>query len=161
MNDIIEHGDVSSFCKAHGLEVTGSYTGSLSEYVGERGTVLVSDADCGLFEFYRQKYRLIQMGVTLISARERGAAALILDEFVTYLTLGAQGKGRVGGRQPFGFRWVVDHRESIPEDVERARRVIALRESGLSLRQIEQETGLNVSTVQSVLRNKELYMNDD
>ena len=62
-----------------------------------------------------------------------------------------------GGRQMFGFYKKNGVIAEIPEKIETARRIIALRDSGRTLAEIRSATGLSVSTVQTILNNRDKY----
>lgn len=168
---VAAQGDVSRFCAENGLVVVEEYSGNILEYDG-RSEILVVSGEWTIFEFYYCQYRLLKRGKLLVSADGYGDFGTVIEQFVKYLVardLDLQRKNRKGGRQPYGFRWIDGARVEIPSEMAIARMIIQMREvEHKSYREIEHEVyaegyrnqkghKLTVSTIQVILKNRDLY----
>lgn len=154
------HGDVMEYCVAHDMVVCEIWTGDLEGYRGSC-RVLVTDQDMSEQEYYYIKNKFMSRGVELISTRHKDNPAML-----SYLAYAAERrKVKYGGRQPFGFRKVGTEILEISEMIAVARKIIALKDAGATLRQIHETPGIchpdgrkiSVSTIQQIIKNRERY----
>ncbi len=164
-------GQVDEYCSSQGYVVAQRYNGPPLEYDGAH-SILVTDADMGLFEFYYTMWRLLFRGVTLVGTKDFGEAGKVLEKFVRYLVaqeLLRRRRERKGGRQPYGFHWRDGQVLQVESEMEMVREVFRLRDQEhKSYREIAElltERGyrtrgsreITISTVQGILRNRERY----
>lgn len=154
------HGDVIEFCKEHDMVVCETWNGDLEGYRGSC-RVLVTDQNMSEQEYYYIKNKFMSRGIELISTRHKDNPAML-----SYLAYAAERrKEKYGGRQPFGFRKVGSEIQEIPEMIDVARKIIMLKDAGVTLRQIHETPGIchpdgrkiSVSTIQLIIRNRERY----
>lgn len=154
------HGDVAEFCARMDMVVCEQYTGDIADYRGSCG-VLVTDQDMPEMEYYLLKGKLMGRGVELISSRW-------IDDPKMIALLRCQVQSRkhqYAARQKFGFRRRGDRVEEIPESMAVARRILELRDAGITLRRIQEDKGvhhpdgrkISVSTIQQIIANRKLY----
>lgn len=154
------HGDVAEFCERMDMVVCEQYTGDIADYRGSCG-VLVTAQDMPEMEYYMLKGKLMGRGVELISSRWIDDPRMI--ELLHYQVQNR--KEKYGGRQSFGFRRRGDRVEEIPESMAVARRILELRDAGITLRGIQEDEGvhhpdgrkISVSTIQQIIKNRNKY----
>ncbi len=150
--NVIAHGAVEDFCRERGMVIVGRHSGDLDCYYGDL-RVLVTGEVLDKNEFYYLKYKLLRRGVTLISTRWDIAD---LNDFVLYLN--ERYRGNYHGRPKFGF--VVKDGVVLenPEKMALAKRILELRDSGKTLREIHAEIDcLSIGTIRTILRNRVFY----
>ena len=154
------HGDVAEFCARMKMVVCEEYDGDIADYSGSC-RVLVTDQDLPEMEYYLLKGKLMGRGIELISSRW-------IDDpkMVALLRCQVQNrKEKYGGRQKFGYRRCGGQVEEIPESMAVARRIIEMRDAGITLRGIQESEGvrhpdgrkISVSTIQQIINNREIY----
>lgn len=132
--DAVAIGDVDEHCKRLKLNVLERWPGEPLDYRGP-GKLIVWGGYHRMFEFYYVKYRLLRRGITLLGIQDYGDLGDVLDQFVKYLAQRDHETHR-GGRSAFGWQWVDGKRVPVPEELRIADRVLLLRESGCSYREI-------------------------
>ena len=130
------------------------YYGEIEEYNGDYD-VLYTDQKMSKNEYYYLKYKLLRKNVELIHSKWNDDT---LNEFVEYLSARSD-ENRPRGRVKFGFE---RRNGAVVENARRmeiARKVIELRDSGMTYRGIKSELNLNlcITTIQTICRNRELY----
>lgn len=161
---VCSHGNVSRYCREHGMISVETYVGALEEYDG-KPRVLVTDQDMSETEYYYLKGMLLTRGVDLIHTQYRDD-----EKILEVLAYNAQRQReqhliRYGGRQPFGFRKQNGVVVEIPEMMAVARRIIEMKDAGFSLRLIRNDKNvhhpdgrkISVSTIQQIINNREKY----
>lgn len=157
---VCAHGDVAAFCKERDMMICETWDGDLGSYNGSC-PVLVTDQEMCEEEYYYWKGRLWAKGVNLVSTHHKDDPKL-----VAYLTYEAeQRKQTYGGRQPFGFTRRNGVVVEIPEMMAVARRILELRDAGMTLREIHDDEGvhhpdgrkISVSTIQLIVKNRNKY----
>ena len=161
---VCSHGNVSEFCREHGMISVAEYVGALEEY-DEKPRILVTDRDMSENEYYYLKGLLLARGVDLISTKHKDDEKIL--SVLTYNVQRQQEQHRIryGGRQPFGYRKQNGVVVEIPEMMVVARRIIELRDGGMSLHDIRDVAGIrhpdgrkiSVSTIQQIVKNREKY----
>lgn len=149
---VCAHGEVSEYCKNHGMTICDQHIGDIEEYQGVC-RVLVTDAPMGENEFYALKLKMLKRGVELVSIDHSDEA---MSEFVSYLAMQSRG-GNGGGRPRFG--------SGSEAEMAVVRRIFELRDAGRTLREISESPEvayldgrrISVSTIQGILRNREKY----
>lgn len=149
---VCAHGEVSEYCKNHGMTICDQHIGDIEEYQGVC-RVLVTDAPMGENEFYALKLKMLKRGVELVSIDHSDEA---MSEFVSYLAMQSRG-GNGGGRPRFG--------SGSEAEMAVVRRIFELRDAGSTLREISESPEvayldgrrISVSTIQGILRNREKY----
>ena len=149
---VCAHGEVSEYCKNHGMTICDQHIGDIEEYQGVC-RVLVTDAPMGENEFYALKLKMLKRGVELVSIDHSDEA---MSEFVSYLAMQSRG-GNGGGRPRFG--------SGSKAEMAVVRRIFELRDAGCTLREISESPEvayldgrrISVSTIQGILRNREKY----
>ncbi len=158
------HGNVAEYCKSHDMAVCETWDGDLESYRGSC-CVLVTDQNMSEQEYYYIKNKFMSRGIELISTHHKDNPAMI-----SYLTYAAERrKDKYGGRQPFGYRKVGAEICEIPETVDVARKIIMLKDAGMTLRQIRETPGIchpdgrkiSVSTIQLIIKNRGRYKKND
>lgn len=150
---VCAHGEVSEYCKNHGMTICDQHIGSIEEYKGVC-RVLVTDAPMGENEFYALKLKMLKRGVELVSVDHSDEA---MSEFVSYLAMQSRGSSGGGGRPRFG--------SGSEAEMAVVRRIFELRDAGRTLREISADPEvvrsdgrrISVSTIQGILRNREKY----
>jgi hypothetical protein len=149
---VCAHGDVAGFCEIHEMQILESYVGDLLDYHKGNCAVIVTDQAMTRQEYDSLKCTLFGRGVELVSTEWTD------DEVILRLLHNQiQNRGKRGGRQMFGFYKKNGVIAEIPEKIGMARRIIALRDSGETLRDIAKAEGLSMSTVQTILNNRDRY----
>ena len=148
---VCAHGDVAGFCEKHEIEILESYNGDLKDYSGSC-PVIVTDQQMTREEYETLKCTMFSRGVEVISVDWTDDAIIL-----ALLRQTIERRKKRGGRQMFGFYKKNGVIAEIPEKIETARRIIALRDSGRTLAEIRSATGLSVSTVQTILNNRDKY----
>jgi hypothetical protein len=148
---VCTHGDVADFCRKYNMKVLETYEGDLSDYRGSC-PVLVTNERMNRETYDSLKCDLFSRGVDLVSTHW-------LDDDVILRLIRRQldQRGKRGGRQMFGFYKKNGVIAEIPEKMAIARRIIALRDSGKTLREIKERVDLSMSTIQVILKNREVY----
>ena len=147
---VCAHGEVSEYCKNHGMTICAEHIGPIEDYEGVC-RVLVTDQDMGENEFYALKLAMLRRGVELISVHYGDS---VIDEFVAFM---AHQKQTGPGRRKFG--------DKSPEEMAVVRRIFALRDGGKTLKEISEDAQVHhmdgrrmtVSTIQGILRNRDKY----
>lgn len=155
-----KHGDVAGFCEAHEMQILEKYIGDISEYHRGNCSVIVTDQVMTREEYDDLKCTLFSRGVELVSTKWTD------DEVILRLLHNQiQNRKKRGGRQIFGFTKKNGQIIEIPEKIAVARRVIALRDEGMTLkgiradREVRHRDGqmLAISTIQQIIKNREKY----
>ena len=161
---VCAHGNVLEYCESHGFTVCEEYSGNLNDYDGNC-RVIITDLDVSLQEFLYLKMSLSSKGYDVYSTRYEVTKEI--NELMTYI--GARERSRrkntFGGRQAFGFVRQGGEVIENPEMMAVARRVIELRDSGSTLRQIADSPEIHhldgrkisVSTIQQIIKNRARY----
>lgn len=160
MTIVCAHGEVGEFCEKHDLVVCERYDGDIEAYNGSCRT-LVTDQSMSQSEYYYIKDKLMRRGIDLISIDHKDTHEML--EFLGYVA--SRRKEKYGGRQPFGYQKrngvVVENGAMMYV----ARRIIELRDSGMTLREIQEfpeihhadGRKISVSTIQQIIKNRERY----
>lgn len=142
------------------MVVCEEYDGDIADYSGSC-RVLVTGQDLPEMEYYLLKGKLMSRGIELISSRW-------IDDpkMVAFLIHQAKSrKQQYGARQSFGFRRRGGQIEEIPDSMAVARRILELRDAGITLRGIQEDEKvhhpdgrkISVSTIQQIIKNREKY----
>ena len=149
---VCAHGEVAGFCEAHEMQILESYVGDLNDYYKSNCSVIVTDLTMTRPEYDSLKCTLFARGVELVSTKWTD------DEVILRLLHNQiEQRGKRGGRQMFGFTKRKGQIVEIPAKMAMARRIIELRDKGLTLREIRERVGLSVATIQTILSNREKY----
>ena len=149
---VCAHGEVSEYCKNHGMTICDQHVGNIEDYSGVC-RVLVTDASLGENEFYALKLKMLKRGVELVSVEHSDEA---MSEFVSYLA--KQNGGGRGGRRKFG--------ERSEDEMKVVRRIFELRDNGYTLKEISEDPEVRyldgrgkmpLSTIQVILNNRDKY----
>lgn len=155
------NGVVWNYCNNHGYTIGENYNGAIEEYDG-CCRILVTGQHMEKYEFYHLKMVMLRSRVELISVEWDSTE---LGEFVEYVSRNDR-KGNKHGRLPFGFIWKNGEPAEVPDAIEVARRIIALRDAGKKYREIQADPGvrhldgrvMSQSTIQVILRNRDKYV---
>lgn len=148
---VCAHGEVAAFCETHEMQILEKYEGDLGAYAGN-SPVIVTDQKMTRQEYDALKCALFGRGVELVSTEWTD------DEVILRLLWNQiDNRGKRGGRQMFGFHKRKGMIVEIPEKIEMARMIIKLRDSGKTLREICEVADLSMSTVQTIIKNREAY----
>lgn len=162
---VCAHGNVTEFCRENGLTVAARYVGEIVDYRGEIKTI-VTDQQMGAQEFLYLRMIMLGKGYDVRSIQYPTIDKKI-NEFLEFV--GTQEihrrKEKYGGRQPFGYRKVGTEIREIPEMIAVARKIIEMKDSGATLRQIHEAQGIchpdgrkiSISTIQQIIKNRERY----
>ena len=157
---VCAHGDVAGFCEAHEMQILESYVGDLLGYRKGNCAVIVTDQAMTRQEYDSLKCALFGRGVELVSTEWTD------DEVILRLLHNQiQNRGKRGGRQMFGFTKRNGQVVEIPKLMYVARRIIELRDSGMTLKEIREfpeihhldYKKISVSTIQQIIKNREKY----
>lgn len=157
---VCAHGDVVGFCEAHEMQILEKYIGDISEYHRGNCSVIVTDQAMTREEYDDLKCTLFGRGVELVSTKWTD------DEVILrLLRQTVELRKKRGGRQMFGYCKRRGMIVEIPEKIAVARRIIELRDSGVTLREIQDDPGcrnldgteLSMSTIQTIIKNREVY----
>lgn len=148
---VCAHGDVAAFCEAHEMQILDCYIGYLEDYKGSCA-VVVTDQKLTRQEYDTLKCTLFGRGVELVSTEWT-------DDEVIVRLLHSQidNRKKRGGRQMFGFYKKNGRIVECPEKIAVARRIIELRDGGSKLREIREQVDLSMSTIQTIIRNRDKY----
>lgn len=148
---VCAHGEVTKFCEEHKIRILESYGGNLEDYKGNC-PVVVTDMAMTRVEYDSLKCTLFGRGVELISTEWTD------DELILRLLHNQiENRGKRGGRQMFGYSKKNGEVIEIPEKMKVARLIIEMRDAGKTLREIAQVVDLSVTTIQTILGNREVY----
>jgi hypothetical protein len=147
------------------MAIAEIYDGSLEEYRG-RCVVLVTDADLDKNQYHYLKYKLLKRKVELICIHQQTDAEV--GEFISYLSNQERRRQQQlhKGRVAFGFTRNRSGEEvEDPERIAVARRVVRLRDAGLTYQKIVDDPEvrypdgrkMSVSTIQVILKNRSKY----
>lgn len=158
---VCAHGDVADYCKEHDMLIVETHVGNLIDYNGV-SRVLVTDQDIPEVEYCFLKGKLMARGVELVSTRHKDRQSL--SEYMTYVTNQKSGK-KSGGRYKFGFQNIDGEVKLMDSCRPILKRIFELRESGYTYRRIIEDERvhypdgrkLNISTIQIILQNREIY----
>ena len=154
------HGKVAEFCEAHEMKILEWYTGNLRDCHKGDCTVVVTDQAMSRQEYDSLKCTLFGRGLELVSTdwTDDEVILALLRQTIEY-------RKRRGGRQMFGFTKKNGVIVEIPEMMEVARRVIELRDAGITLKGIRADSGvhhpdgkkISMSTIQLIIKNRDKY----
>lgn len=161
---VCSHGNVSEFCREHGMISAAVYVGALEEYDG-KPRILVTDRDMSENEYYYLKGLLLARGVDLISTRYKDDEKVLGVVMYTAQREQERRKQTYGGRQPFGWVRRDGMVQENPAMMAVARRIIELKDAGYTLRAIRDEDGIchpdgrkiSTSTIHMIVENREKY----
>lgn len=156
------HGDPLAsieFCRRYNMKVLESYEGDLLDYSGSC-PVIVTGERMDRARYDSLKCDLYGRGVDLVSIYW-----LDDDTVVRLIRKSLTDRSKRGGRQRFGFYKKNGVIEENPAMMAVARRVIALRDAGLTYREIAEDPEvrhhggkkLAVSTIQKIVSNRKEY----
>lgn len=156
---VCAHGDVSRFCEEHEMEILEKYEGDLNDYKGNC-TVIVTDQQMTREEYESLKCVLFGRRIELVSVDwtdDMIILALLRNQVIQ--------RGKRGGRQMFGFYKKNGVIAEIPEKIAVARRIIALRDAGFFLREIQSHKDvrhpdggeIGLSTIEAIIKNRDKY----
>ena len=156
---VCAHGDVFRFCEEHEMEILEKYEGDLLSYNG-KCLVIVTDQKMTREEYESLKCKVFGHGYELVSVDWTDDAIILALLRQTI----ANHKKR-GGRQPFGFYKKNGDLVEIPKLMYVARLIIELRDSGMTLRGIQNfpeihhldYRKISVSTIQQIIKNRDKY----
>jgi hypothetical protein len=160
MMRVCAHGDVKNFCDSRDMLICSEYSGELGSYHGSC-RVLVTGQKMSKNEYYYYKDILLRRGVELVSTEHEDT-----PEMLEYLAYSAdRRKEKYGGRQPFGYQRKNGVVVENPTLIYVARKIIELRDSGMTLREIQEfpeirhldGRKISVSTIQQIVKNREKY----
>lgn len=156
---VCAHGKVKWFCRKYNMRILETYESDLASYRGNCA-VVVTDQQMPREAYDSLKCSLFAKGVELVSTEWAD------DEVILRLLRNQiERRGRHGGRQPWGFRKYKGRVVEIPETIAIARRIISLRDSGKTYREIREDPRvrrldggeLSLSTIQVIIKNRERY----
>jgi hypothetical protein len=157
---VCAHGDVAGFCEKHEMQILECYIGYLEDYHKSNCAVIVTDQVMTRQEYDSLKCTLFARGVELVSTEWTD------DEVILRLLHNQiQNRGKRGGRQTFGFMKKNGQIVEIPKLIYVARRIIELRDSGMTLKEIQNfpeihhldYKKISTSTIQQIIKNRERY----
>lgn len=147
---VCAHGEVSEYCERMDMIIVERYAGEIENYGGDC-CVLVTDREMSSGEYYYLKGKMLARGIELVSTKYVDTENLALGVVKEV----SEKRGR--GRRRFGEgseaeRAVVD-------------RIFELRDAGKTMREISEDdrvkrmdgTKMSVSTIQTILNNREKY----
>lgn len=156
---ICAHGEVAKFCERYDMKILETYNGELESYRGNCA-VVVTDQKMPREKYDSLKCELFGRGVELVSTEWTD------DEVMLRLLRNQiEQRGKRGGRQPFGYYKKNGMITENPAMMAVARRVIELRDSGMTYREIRENAGvrhpgggkLGLSTIQVIIKNRDKY----
>lgn len=156
---VCAHGDVAVFCENHEMLVFEKHEGALEDYKGSC-PVIVTDQTMTREEYDTQKCVLFGRGIELVSVDWTD------DEVILRLLRNqVENRKNRSGRQMFGFYRKNGIVMENPAMMAVARKVIELRDAGLTLREIQATPGIAwadgreiaVSTIQVIIKNRGYY----
>lgn len=156
---VCAHGNVVDFCEKHDMQILTAYDGNLEDYHGNCA-VVVTAQEMTRAEYDSLKCTLFGRGYELVSVRWTD------DDVIIRLLLNQiEQRGRRGGRQMFGFYKRKGVIVENPAMIAIARRIIKLRDAGMTYREIREDAGvrhpdggeLSLSTIQVIIKHREVY----
>lgn len=156
---VCAHGEVEKFCENHEMQILERHEGNLEDYKGS-SIVVVTDQKMTREEYDRLKCTMFGRGVELVSTDWTD------DEVILRLLRNqVENRKKRGGRQKFGFYKRNGQIVENPAKITVARKVIELRDAGCKLREIQGYEGvcypdgtpLSLSTIQTIIDNREVY----
>ena len=156
---VCAHGNVSDFCEKHGIKIFEKYTGDLKDYSGSCA-VVVTDQKMTREQYESLKCTMFGRGVELVSVDWTDDAIIL-----ALLRQTLENRRHKGGRQMFGFTKKNGVVVEIPAKIAVAKRIIALRDAGLSYQKISEDPAvrhcggkkLARSTIHTIVENREIY----
>ena len=156
---VCAHGDVSEFCEEHDMLIFERHEGDLEDYGGSC-VVLVTDQKMEGKEYDDLKCKMFSRGIELVSTDWCDD-----ETIVRLLRYTLDSRKQRGGRQPFGFCKKNGIIVENPAMMAVARRVIELRDKGLTYQQISRDPGvrradgrpIGISTLQFIVTNRDRY----
>ena len=148
---VCAHGNVVGFCEKHKIEILERYNGDLDNYNGNCA-VIVTDQQMTREEYESLKCTMFGRGLEVISTEWTDDAII-----VALLRHTVERRKKRGGRQMFGYMKQNGIVVEIPAKIAVARRIIEMRDAGKTLRDIAKSEGLSVTTVQTIVGNREKY----
>jgi hypothetical protein len=156
---VCAHGDVADFCKKHEMVILESYDGDLKNYRGSC-PVVVTAQKMTMVEYDSLKCEMFGRGVELVSVDwvdDEGILRLLRNQI--------ERRSKRGGRQMFGYYRKNGVIVENPRMIAVARRIIALRDAGCTLRAIREDENvrhsdgkkLALSTIQQIVKNRDKY----
>lgn len=149
---VCAHGSVAEFCEAHEMKILERYDGDLNSYRGNC-PVIVTDQVMSREEYDSLKCLMFSRGMELVSTEWTDDEVI-----VRLLRHQLERRGKHGGRQMFGYYKKNGVIAEIPEKIAIARRIVAMRDAGAKLRELEGEFGLSMSTIRTILDNRDKYV---
>lgn len=154
------HGNVADFCREHDMVICETWDGDISDYSGSF-RVLVTDQDMSENEYYFLKGKMLGRGIELVSTRYKDNK--LMTEFLAYQA--DRRREAYGGRTKFGYRKVNGEVQEIPEMMTVVRRILAMKDAGRTLREIQADEGvhhpdgrrISISTIQQIIKNRDKY----
>lgn len=156
---VCAHGDVAKFCESHEMEILESYSGNLADYKGNCAVVVTAQR-MDRSKYDSLKCELFGRGIELVSLEWTD------DEVILRLLRNQiEQRGKRGGRQMFGWRKEKGRFVEIPSKIAVARRIIELRDAGMTYREIRENVDvrhpdggeLSLSTIRTIIENREKY----
>lgn len=156
---VCAHGNVADFCEEHEMLVFERYEGNLEAYDGSCA-VVVTDKKMTGEQYDSLKCTLFSRGVELVSTEWSDDETIL-----RILRQSVDRRKRRGGKQMFGFYKKNGLIMENPATIGVARRVIELRDKGLTYREIQADScvahpdgrDLAISTLQTIVMNREKY----
>lgn len=153
-------GDVDAFCEAHEMQILESYFGDIGDYYKSNCAVIVTDQEMTRQEYDSLKCTLFSRGVELVSTKWTDDEAIL-----RMLQCQIQNRKKRGGKQIFGYTKKNGLITEIPEMIAVARKVLKMRDSGFTLKEISGDKEIrypdgrkiSVSTIQQIIKNREKY----
>lgn len=156
---VCAHGNVAEFCEQHEMKILTAYDGNLEDYRGDCA-VVVTNQKMTRTEYDSLKCDLFGRGVELVSTEWTD------DEVILRLLVNQiEQRGKRGGRQAFGFYKKNGIIVENPATMAVARRVIKLRDAGMTYRDIREDADVrhpdggkfSLSTIQVIIKNRDKY----
>jgi hypothetical protein len=156
---VCAHGEVAVFCEKHNIEILERYNGDLEDYSGNCA-VIVTDQKMTREQYESLKCTMFGRGLEVISTDWTDDAIIL-----ALLRQTVERRKKRGGRQMFGFTKKNGVVVEIPEMMEVARRVIELRDAGITLKGIRSDGNvkhpdgrkISMSTIQLIIKNRDKY----
>lgn len=157
---VCAHGDVTEYCSRYGMVICDTWEGDLESYSGAC-KVLVTDQVMAEGRYYYLKNKLLIHGLELVSVWYMDDPEVVGQ----FIKDAESRKQRYGVRQKFGYRKVDGVVVEDPEAMAVVRRVLGLRDQGLSYRQIREDERvrysdgrqLGVTTIMQICKNRSEY----
>lgn len=157
---VCAHGNVNEFCKEYDMLIVETHVGDIEKYSGIF-RVLVTDQEMTEYNYYYLKGRMLAKGYELVSVHHSDKRCLV-DLIAHTVEKELEDKReKFGGRHMFGTNedGLTEHGRTV------VRRILELRDTGFSLRQIKEcpdvhhpdGKSLSISTIQVIIKNREIY----